>query len=279
MSLPVNASDLDINSLTFVPGPAKAGRNPNINLKYKGASLNIRVKSRAPGGLIIRQNEQGESFTLIPSLTGCDPLGEAPGPDNELGAFYNFLRQLRDKLVETAVAESPKWFGKQRSMAGVSEGLNPILNLSCDKKDGQYVPNGKYPPSFRVKVPVYDGRVTTEIINNKKVGVYATPENIQTVFPKGVEIDMVVSGSVYILAGGGFGLTWRLQKAQVFPPTRLTAADIFGEVADAEEDVPEVADAAESDAPTPQMLSPTQSVAPQAAAPRKRRVPVAQMSE
>ena len=91
------------------------------------------------------------------------------------------------------------------------------------------MPNGKYPPSFTVKVPVYDGRVSTEIVDAQRNPVYATPDTLASIFPKGVECNLVVSGSVYVIAGGGFGVTWRLQTAQVFPRARLTAADIFSE--------------------------------------------------
>ena len=277
MSQPILASNLDLSQLTFVPGPTKAGRNPSINLKHGGSALNIRIKAWVPGGVITRENDNGVSHTLMPSMVGCDSYGVAPGPDTELGAFYNFLRGLKDKLVDEAVANSPKWFGKERSQVGISEGLNPILNLSCDKQsNGRYVPNGKYPPSFRVKVPVYDGRVTAEIIDSKKAGVYTTPDNLGSVFPKGVNVDMVISGSVYILAGGGFGLTWRLQKAQVFPPQRLTASDIFSEVADEDqeqEQLPsQVLDSQDDFSSPPSVLDQTvRPVAPPA--PRKRRVP------
>ena len=57
--------------------------------------------------------------------------------------------------------------------------------------------------------------------------MYATPESLPSIFTKGVEGNLVVSGSIYVIAGGGFGVTWRLNTAQVFARAKISAADIF----------------------------------------------------
>ena len=40
---------------------------------------------------------------------------------------------------------------------------------------------------------------------------------------------MVISGSIYVIAGGSFGVTWRLNSAQVFHRAKITARDIFAD--------------------------------------------------
>ena len=94
------------------------------------------------------------------------------------------------------------------------------------------MPNGKYDPSFRVKIPIYDGQVKCAVEDGTKNPVYlGSPEDLANVFPKGVVLNLVVSGNIYILAGGGFGVTWRLGAAQVFPPSRPRLTDFFEAVA------------------------------------------------
>jgi len=117
---------------------------------------------------------------------------------------------------------------QERSEEAIRDAFKPILSVSTDKVDGEYVPNGKYPPSFRAKVPVYDNRVSTEIAQASRNPVtYVTPESLTSIFPKGVEANLVVSGSIYAIAGGGFGVTWRLTAAQQFPRFAGTAAQMF----------------------------------------------------
>ena len=135
-----------------------------------------------------------------------------------------------------------------------------------------------------MKVPVYDNKVSAEVVDSARNPVYVTPETLETKdtpFPKGVEANLVISGSIYVIAGQGFGVTWRLTDAQVFPQRRMGAAAIF---ADEEDDaptaeVPESEAPAESQAPVPEesersatpVEQPVQSAAPGAPI-RKRRV-------
>ena len=127
---------------------------------------------------------------------------------------------VRTKVVATLGPAS-------RSEEAIRDGFKHLMRLSVDKKDGEYVPNGKYPPSVTVKVPVYDNRVNVDIIDTRGDPVYVTPASLNSVFPKAVDANLVVSASIYIIAGGGFGVTWRLTYAQVFPQMRQTARNVF----------------------------------------------------
>ena len=186
----MTARNIDMSKVTFVPGPSKAGRNPSINIKYDGQNLQLLVpRAGFPGGVLVRQDEQSgsTSYTLMGSMKNCDPYGvEKSTDDSEMGHFYNFLLDLEALVLKTANENSVKWFGKKRSEEAIKDGWKRILGVSNDKVDGEYVPNGKYPPSFRVKVPVYDNRVSTEIVDGDRNPVYATPESLTSIFPKGV---------------------------------------------------------------------------------------------
>ena len=282
MSRPIVISNLDINKVSFVPGPTKPGRNPAINLKYEGQNMQIRVPRLAfPGGVMVRTDEKSgaTTYTLMGTLAGCDSFAKERAPqDNDIQKFYNFLMDLEERIIVAAVENSVKWFGKKRSEEGIREGFNRVIGTSKDNVDGEWVPNGKYPPSFKTKLPVYDGRVSTEIVDGNRNPVYTTPDTLTSVFGKGVEANLVVSGSIYVIAGGGFGVTWRLQTAQVFARARLTASDIFS----AEDDEGPVAVATpvadsqveETERPSTPVDSQTQAAAPNAPA-RKRRSAVA----
>lgn len=228
----LSASKIDINNVTFVIGQAKSGRNPPITMKFSGQNFQIRLppKMSFPGGVLVRADEQtgNKSYTLIGSLKGCDPYGRDKSTDgSEAGAFYNLLLDLEERVQQQAFENSSKWFGKKRAMESIRDSFKKIISVSGDKVDGEYVPNGKYPPSFRVKVPVYDGSVKTDIIDNVGNPIYSTPDSLVSIFPKGISANLIMSGSVYVIAGGGFGVTWRLTYAQVFPYAKMTAADVF----------------------------------------------------
>ena len=275
---PISIRNLDINKVSFVPGPSKPGRNPAINLKYDGQNMQILVPRLGfPGGVMVRTDEKSgaTSYSLMGTLAGCDNYAKERAPDGtDIQKFYNFLVELEERIITTAVENSVKWFGKKRSEEGIREGFNRIIGTSKDNIDGEWVPNGKYPPSFKTKVPVYENRVSTEIVDGQRNPVYATPESLTSIFSKGVEANLVVSGSIYVIAGGGFGVTWRLNTAQVFARARVTAADIFTAEEDGEEEVPPTpseSQVEETERPSTPVGQESQPVAPLAPA-RKRRV-------
>jgi len=288
MNGPIRVSDIDVSKISFVLGVKRAGRNPPINVKYNGANLQVRLpRIGYPGGCLVREGETGlKTYTLIGSLKGCDPYGkERSAATDDIGKLYNLLTDLENRIITAAVENSVAWFGKKRSEEAIRDSFKRILSFSTDKVDGEYVPNGKYPPSFRVKVPVYDNKVSAEVVDASRNPVYVTPETLETKdtpFPKGVEANLVISGSIYVIAGQGFGVTWRLTDAQVFPQRRMGAAAIF---ADEEDDAPtaegevQESQAPADSAPVPEETErsatpvdqPVQAAAPGAPV-RKRRV-------
>jgi hypothetical protein len=194
-----------------------------------------------PGGVVIREDEKTgtTSYTLMGSLKGCDPYGkDRASESDEVGRFYNLLQDLKERIIQAAVENSIKWFGKKRSEEVIRESFKDLMRLSVDKIDGEYVPNGKYPPSVTLKIPVYEGRVNMEIIDQRGNPVYSSPASLQGAFPKGSESNLVTTASIYIMAGGGFGVTWRVSHAQVFPQARVTAASIFSDTITNEEEAP-----------------------------------------
>jgi hypothetical protein len=112
--------------------------------------------------------------------------------------------------------------------------MKALVSPSVEKQGAEWVPNGKYPPSFRMKVPVYDGKVNMDAVDMANRPIALSTDNLETVFPKRMEARFIVSPSIYV-SGQGFGVTWRISYAQVSAQQRVTAAQLF----DAEEDAGE----------------------------------------
>lgn len=229
----VNVRNIDVNRITFSIGKATAGRNPSISIKYDGQNLQLRLpRMKFGAGIMIRENEQTESktYSLFGSLgESVDKYGkERASAGDDMAKFYNFLSDLEEKIIATALENSTSWFKKKRSEEAIRDSFKKLLRVSVDKNGDEYVPNGKYPPSVTIKVPVYDNRVSTEFIDAKGNPMVVYPTSLPAVFPKGIEANLVVSGSIYNV-NGSFGVTWRLSYAQVFPQQKMTAANVFAD--------------------------------------------------
>lgn len=272
----VNASSANIAQVSFAESKRNKQGGLGVSLKYDGQNFALRLPRMAfPGGLLQREDEKSGnvSYSLIGSLKGCDPYAKARSTgDDDMSKLYNFLLDLQEKLIQAATENSTKWFGKKRGEESIRDSFNErsILSVSSDKNGDEYVPNGKYPPSFRLKIPVYDGRVSMDAVDATTKPIFLTVDSLRSVFPKGVAANLIVSGSVYII-GQSFGVTWRVSMAQVFPQTRLTAASAFEAVPDeeAEQENTETTPAQEAES----VELPVVEAAPEVPAPgRKRRV-------
>jgi hypothetical protein len=240
----VFSHNANIDSVTFSEVKVNKQGGKGIQIKYENQAFQLRLpRMKFPGGLIQREDATSGniSYSLIGSLKGCDPYAKERSVDDENGPLYNFLLDFQEKIVRTATDNSGTWFGKKRSEESVRDSFKNILSVSTDKVGGEYVPNGKYPPSLRLKVPVYDGRVSMDVVDSKTMPYHLTVDSLRSVFPKYVECNLIVSGSVYVI-GQSFGVTWRITFAQVFQPSRLTAASVFSKEEEPvlEDEAPEV---------------------------------------
>jgi len=225
----VSSSNLDVNKVSFGDIRLNKAGGKSVPIKYNGQPLQIRLeKSAYPMGVNVKETENGTSYTMSLTLKGCDSYAkERAGPEaGSVGVLYNFLQDLQAKVLESAEVSSVKWFGKTRSRSVLEDTMKQFISPSVEKINGEWVPSGKYPPSLKMKVPVYDGRVAMDVTDSQGRPVELTTDNIQQVFPKRVEASVVVSPGIYV-SGQGFGVTWRVSYAKVSPPQRTTAADIF----------------------------------------------------
>ena len=231
----INASNLDINKVSFGDiRVSKTNGSKSVPIKYNGQNFQMRIpKLQYPMGVSIKETENGINYTMLASLRGCDSYAKerAPTDAGEIGQMYNFLKDLEEKVIKTAVDKSTSWFGRARKEDVLRDSMKSLVSPSVEKQGAEWVPNGKYPPSFRMKVPVYDGKVNMDAVDMANRPIPLTTENLEAVFPKRMEARFIVSPSIYV-SGQGFGVTWRISYAQVSAQQRVTAAQVF----EAEED-------------------------------------------
>jgi hypothetical protein len=231
----INASNLDINKVSFGDiRVSKTNGSKSVPIKYNGQNFQMRIpKLQYPMGVSIKETENGTNYTMLASLRGCDSYAKERATDEagEIGQMYNFLKDLEEKVIKTAVEKSVSWFGRARKEDVLRDSMKTLVSPSVEKQGAEWVPNGKYPPSFRMKVPVYDGKVNMDAVDMANRPIPLSTDNLEAVFPKRMEARFIVSPSIYV-SGQGFGVTWRISYAQVSAQSRVTAAQLF----EAEED-------------------------------------------
>ena len=244
----INASNLDINKVSFAEIRSnKNNGSKSVGIKYNGQNFQMRIpKLQYPMGVSVKETENGTNYTMLASLRGCDSYAKerASTEAGEIGQMYNFLKDLEEKIIKTATAQSKNWFGRERKEDVLRDSMKTIVSPCVEKQGSEWVPSNKYPPSFRMKVPVYPDqngvpKVNMDVVDMATRPIAVNTENLQQVFPKRMEARFIVSPSIYV-SGQGFGVTWRISYAQVSAQSRVSAAELF-EAEDEPEDVPQVA--------------------------------------
>ena len=245
----INVNNIDVSKITFSEIRTNKAGGKSVQIKYNGQNLQIRIpKMTYLAGVNVRvdENSGSRTYTLPASLTGCDSYAkERDVSGSEVGNLYNFLLDLQEKIVKTAVDRSVSWFSKARKEEVLRDSFKQILSPSVEKVNGEWVPNGKYPPGFRMKIPVYDGQVSMEAIDGTGQPIELTESNLEQRFPKRVQARLVAAPSIYV-TGSGFGVTWRITYAQIFPSQKVTASQVFSDFME-EEETPAPAVAAQSE--------------------------------
>jgi hypothetical protein len=293
----VNVCKINVSDITFSEPKKNKQGGISVGFKYVNQNVQFRFPQFAfPGGVLMKENQNKDgstttSYTMSASLQGCDPYGVEPAAGtDDVQKAYNFMREFQEVVLKTATENSPKWFGKKRELSSVRDSFNKFLSVSQENTSEGWVPNGKYPPSIRFKLPVYDGKVCMDIIDDSGNDVVVSnPSDLPESFGKGCACKIIAQGSIYVI-GQAFGLTWKPAYVEVSKRRRQTARDFFKED-QVDEEAPSVvaggaraAFAAEDDddeyaggatAEPPVVEAPpvvAAAPAPAAAAPRRRKV-------
>ena len=232
----VNVCKISASNITFSEPKKNKQGGASVSFKYTNQNVQFRFPQFAfPGGVLVKDNQNKDgsvttSYTMSASLQGCDPYGVEPATGgDDVSKAYNFLRDFQESVIKAAVDNSPKWFGKKREIGSIRDSFNKFLSVSVENTSDGWVPNGKYPPSLRFKLPVYDGKVCMDIIDDEENDVILkSPTDLPDAFGKGCSAKIIAQGSIYII-GQAFGLTWKPSFVQVSKRRRQTARDLFRE--------------------------------------------------
>ena len=156
------------------------------------------------------------------------PSDEYKNPDTD--AFLKNLQAFENKIKADAITYSKEWFGKVHKSDDVINALwSPMLKYSKDKSTGE--PDYNKPPTFRVKLPIWEGVWKCEIYDEDGVALFpniSSPNVTPLDFlQKGINNAALIQCGGLWFANGKFGLTWKLIQSVVQKPRASLAGSCF----------------------------------------------------
>ena len=154
--------------------------------------------------------------------------------DPDQAAFLDRFNKLDQRLIDLGVENSVQWFKKKNiSRDTVENGLyNPIVRVSKDRETGE--PDGKWPSTFRLKVPNRDGKWSGTFVNSEtgKEFKVNSPEAedhtpLENVLVKNAKVRAIIQCVGLWIASGNYMCQWQIVKAEVKVPATASNCDFI----------------------------------------------------
>ena len=214
------------SEVTYRAPVVNARGGKSVQVRLHGQPLVLQIPLMLTWGVNERVDEQSGRVSYDMALQF------ERGKNKTVELFCEKLSEFNNKVLHDAVSRSKEWFGKARMSAEVAEAMMyPVLKYPKKKDDSGELDYTR-DPTLKLKLPYWDGKFNVELYDMQAKAVYLPPREAGGTGPQGSKTPMdLISKAAHVkgliactgvwMAGGRFGVTWKLVQAQVRPPVRL----------------------------------------------------------
>ena len=235
----VKAKAFTPSEVTYKPATVDSRGGKKVQLRLSGQPLVISAPMMFTWGVNERVDENSGRVSYDVALVFENDKSSG------VSSFCDKMKELQDKILEDAVANSKAWFGKSKMSKEVAEAMMyPILKYPKDKMSGE--PDYSRNPSMKLKIPYWEGKFNIELYDTKSKPIFLPtkdgcegPQGDKTpveVVPSRSYVKGLIACNGLWMAGGRFGVTWKLVQAQVRAPVRLVGTGVCHLEADSDDD-------------------------------------------
>ena len=194
-----------------------------VYVKYNGTNLRVQTpRMTLPYGLNEdemtdpKTNEViGHKYSVNLSFKNIDRSNDDSLPikvqnnARRLNEFHQMLGLVDARVVKEGTKNSMPWLKMKSAQAAVVKALfNDTIKESRDKQTQE--PDGKWPDTFKAKIPFYDGVFKTEVYSEDREEV-----DLKENLVKRAETASLLECTGIWFAGGKFGIGWKVVQIQV----------------------------------------------------------------
>lgn len=215
-------------------------QTPVLSLPY-GLGEPYEAKEAAKTGAPLISKDK--KYDLTASFRGMD---ENP----KVKIFHDKLKDIETKIIDDAFTNRLAWFKDDfdGNKSFVSKLFTPIIKIDKDPNTGK--PVGKYPPTFKAKLP-YDNKTNSFMfdtfdMDNTEIDFQSIMEKL-----KGAKAQFIIQLTAIWFAGGKYGCSWKVisAKFKLYQNTKITfVEDSDNENIAADDDEEEDDDVVDSEA-------------------------------
>ena len=230
------AKNINLEKISFSKIKKNSYGGKSIYVKYDGNPLVVQTPYMTmPFGLSEYVNEETgySKYSVDFSFRNMD---DSKSVEN----FFDFLNRFDDFMVESGVKNCAEWFSN--SSYNKENIVNALfsrqIRYSVDKETGEI--NHKYAPTFKLKLPKYNGSFVAEVYDSKNKPIY---DDLQDVIKKKMTARAIMKCSGVWFVGGKFGLSWKVIHLQV---QKQPSVDEYSRIPDSDSDATDCDDKEEN---------------------------------
>jgi hypothetical protein len=132
----------------------------------------------------------------------------------DVEAFEQMMNTLDDWLISKGVENSVSWLKMKKANEDIVGALfNRTIKCSKDKDTGE--PDGRYPNTFRIRIPMKDEKILYPVFD--EFGENVTSVDTVMDFKRGARVSFILECSGVYFASGKFGFTaWQQFQARLW---------------------------------------------------------------
>jgi hypothetical protein len=188
-------------------------QTPVMSLPY-GLGEPYEAKDAVKNGNTLSDKEK--KYDLTASFRGID---ENP----KVKIFHDKLKDIETKIIDDAFENRLAWFKDDfdGNKSFVSKLFSPFVRVDKDPNTGK--PVGKYPPTFKAKLP-YDTKTSSFAFDTYDMDNNELNFNDIMTKLKGAKAQLIVQLSGIWFAGGKYGCSWKIVSAkfQLYQYSKIT---------------------------------------------------------
>jgi len=210
----VKGKNIDASKVTFSTPNILDNGAKLVYVNYDGGRFTIQTPWMGlPWAMSSYTDDKYPKHSVTLSFRGMEE-------NDEMQKFHDNMKAVEKAAVQAGVQNSVQWFKKKNLSEDVVSNLfNPIVRVSTDKEG---IPDGKYPPTLRLKVPQRDGVWEPKVfdtsgnmyhINDRESG-----DVMEDILVKGAKIRCMMQCVGLWIASGNYMCQWKLTRAEVDVP-------------------------------------------------------------
>ena len=223
------AKNVDVNNLRYSELKTLASGAKSVYVNYGNEKLTIQTpimtlpyglgepyeaKEAAKNGTVLP--EKDKKYDLTMSFRDMDS-------NPKVKIFHDKMKEIENKIIDDAFTNRLAWFKDDfdGNKSFVSKLFTPIVKIDKDPNTGKVV--GKYPPTFKAKLPFEQKTNTFKFDSFDMENNEIDFETIMTKL-KSAKVQLIVQLTGLWFAGGKYGCSWKIvsSKFQLYQNHKIT---------------------------------------------------------